>query len=322
VTVWLNDGEVPPGWTRQSVAQEFRGARSLTPADLDLDGDVDLIGAALDDDEISWWRNDGGSPILWSRIVLSDEVSGAHHADAWDLDLDGDLDVLAAGYADPRLELFRNDGGDPPAWSREHVGGLFRGALVVGVGDLDGDGDRDVVATSDTRDRVTWWRNDGSAPESWPAVDIATGFDNAWPVVVGDVDGNGAVDVVAGASGASEVAWWRLSDFVTAGRLTSRPLAISEDVVSLSGTVDASIPDGTRLVVEVRFGSSPDSMGQWRELVPGAVVVPLMRGPTLLQYRVSMTTDDPSVAPILREIAFDWSSDSLSPRSPGGRVGP
>ncbi len=113
VAVWLSDGGTPIAWTQQIIDGTYGGARSLVPADLDADGDVDLLGTALVDDNISWWRNDGGDPLVWTQEMLSDSLSGAHHADAWDMDLDGDLDIVAAGFGHPWLKLWRHDGGDP-----------------------------------------------------------------------------------------------------------------------------------------------------------------------------------------------------------------
>ncbi len=110
VAVWISDGAMPIAWTRQTIDDAFAGARSLVPADLDADGDVDLLGTALVDDDISWWRNDGGEPIVWVREDLSGTFSGAHHADAWDMDLDGDLDIVGAGFGHPWLKLWRHDG--------------------------------------------------------------------------------------------------------------------------------------------------------------------------------------------------------------------
>ncbi len=169
VAVWINDGGVPAAWTLQVIDDAFGGARSLVPADLDGDGDLDLLGTALEDDDLDWWRNDGGSPITWTRFVLTDSLKGSHHADAWDMDLDGDLDIVALGYGHPWLKLFWNDGGDPVSWREEDIGGVIVTPLVLGAGDLDGDGDMDVAATSDSWHRVLWWPNNGGPPGGWTA---------------------------------------------------------------------------------------------------------------------------------------------------------
>ena len=134
--------------------------------------------------------------------------------------------------------------------------------------------------------------------------------------------GNGALDVVSGASGALEVAWWRLTDFVSNGSLTSRPLQIAENVTSVFCSIDADTPPGTAVAVEVRTGPTPAELGPWFPIAPGAGLHLSQRGPTLLQYRLRLSSTDPSVAPVLREISFEWSSDLGAPRSTGGRLQP
>jgi hypothetical protein len=60
VTWWENDGGVPPAWTEQAVADgPFDGARSVYAADVDSDGDLDVLGAALYDNgvDFAWWEN-------------------------------------------------------------------------------------------------------------------------------------------------------------------------------------------------------------------------------------------------------------------------
>lgn len=322
VAVWINDGAVPVAWTMQPIDTSYGGARSLVPTDLDGDGDIDLLGTALEDDDISWWRNDGGVPISWTRMIVTDDLAGAHHADAWDMDLDGDLDIVAAGFGYPWLKLWRNDGGDPIGWIEEDIGDAILAPLVLGAGDLDGDGDMDVAATSNNWHRVMWWQNNGGPPESWPAFNITTGFTNAWPLATADLDGNGTLDVVSGASGGLEVAWWRMTDFVVSGVLESRILGIPDNVTALECFLDADKPSGTDVSVEVRIGAAPDDLGDWVSIEVGSPHSVMARGPIYFQYRVVLTTSDVSVAPVVREIAFQWTSELRSPRNPGGRVHP
>jgi hypothetical protein len=322
VAVWINSGEPTPAWTHQSVEVGYRGARSLVPSDLDGDGDVDLIGTALLDNDVSWWRNDGGEPIVWTRDVLSDSLDGAHHAGAWDMDLDGDMDILAAGFGSPWLVLWRNDGSDPPGWGEETFGAPIVAPLVIDVGDLDGDGDLDVVATSNTWGRLIWWHNDGGSPAGWPATYIGVNFANAWPVAIADLDGNGALDVTSGASGATEVAWWRLTDFAHRGTVVSRVLSIPTDVVTLTCALDSITPSGTDVGVEVRVGADPVDLGPWIAIEPSQEIHLMARGPTHLQYRLTLSTSDPAVAPVVEGIAFEWSSELIRRQSPRGRLRP
>lgn len=321
---WRNDGGLPIEWTMQIVDQDFGGARSAVPVDLDRDGRMDILGAALEDDEVAWWRNTGGVPIGWVKNTIAVGFTQAHHAVASDIDLDGDLDVVGAGYGFSRIALWRNQGGDPIQWTRELVGGTFIGALEVQATDLDGDNRFDVVATSDRMHLVAWWRNNGGDPVSWPQQTIGDGLTNAWPLVVADLDGNGSLDVAAGASGGTDVKWWRVAEFGQDGWLESSPLVIPGDIVAMDCDLDASLPDGTGIGVLIRVGHDPDAMGSWRNLTPGTSLPVIFDGPGFLQYRLELSSIDPSVSPVVRGIQLHWTTsiEPQAPRRPAGRRQP
>ncbi len=312
---WRNDGGTPIEWTMQIVDQNFGGARSAVPVDIDLDGRVDILGAALEDNEIAWWRNDGGSPIDWTKHTIAVGFTQAHHAVAQDMDMDGDLDVVGAGYGASRLALWRNQGGSPIQWTRELVGGTFIGALEVQATDLDGDNRIDVVATSDRMHLVVWWRNDGGDPVSWPQYTIGTGLPNAWPLVVADLDGNGSPDVTAGASGGTDVKWWKVAEFGHEGWLESSPLVIPGDIVAMDCDLDADLPDGTEVEVLVRVGHDHDAMGSWRSMNPGTSLPVIFDGPGYLQYRLELSSIDPTVSPVIRGIQLHWTT-TIQPQVP------
>jgi hypothetical protein len=247
----------------------------------------------------------------------------AHHVVPSDVDGDGDLDLAGTAYQLSRLGLWRNQGGEPIEWTRE-VAGAMAGALVLDMRDLDGDGRPDLVATSDAEDVVSWWRNVGGSPREWPEQTVAEGFAGAWPLAVADLDGNGSLDVVAGASETTRVAWWRIGDFVPAGTITGFPITVGSDVLTLDCALDAELPPGTTVGVEFRTASTVDHLGIWREIECGHPMPVVRYGPAVLQYRLTLATEEPMVSPLVRALRFEWSSELSSPppRRSGNRVRP
>ena len=66
---------------------------SVFAADVDGDGDLDVLSASVDDDKIAWYENDGSQNFTRAHD---------HHRRRWglsvfaaDVDGDGDLDVLS-----------------------------------------------------------------------------------------------------------------------------------------------------------------------------------------------------------------------------------
>jgi hypothetical protein len=153
-TVWWNDGHARLTDSGQRLGQ----ARTMDVAlgDLDADGDLDAYCAIAGPDEI--WLNAGGlqgsapGQFLDSRQRLGEADSrGITLAD---LDGDQDLDAAVVALGDTwheyYVEIWLNDGRGYFSDSGQRLSHL--GARAFSLGDLDGDGDVDVLAG---------WHNNG-----------------------------------------------------------------------------------------------------------------------------------------------------------------
>jgi len=147
VAWWRNDGGAPTVWTKQTVRTGFVGGRSVELADLDRDGDLDLVGACWTS-EATWWRNDGGDPVVWTEQVIDGAVQGGHHVRVADVNGDGRQDVLVAAFAESDVLWFENGGGDPIQWTEHVVQGNYQSPIEVDAADLDGDGALEILSSS------------------------------------------------------------------------------------------------------------------------------------------------------------------------------
>ncbi|MEM9596023.1 MAG: FG-GAP-like repeat-containing protein, partial [Acidobacteriota bacterium] len=97
-----------------------------------------------------------------AQQVISTDADFARSVHAGDVDGDGDLDLMSASSDDDTIAWYENDGGANPSFTRIVISTTADGARSVYAGDLDGDGDLDILSASADDDAIAWYENDGA----------------------------------------------------------------------------------------------------------------------------------------------------------------
>ena len=188
----------------QVVTNQTQYPRHVYAADLDGDGDLDVLSASAGDDTIAWYENTGTG--FGPQQVISTTADWVNWIEAHDLDGDGDPDVIAASSQDNKIAWYENLGAG--VFTPESVvTNLAVGAYCVRAADLDGDGDQDLLAVSRSDGTVAWYPNLGMGAFGSQMVITSTASDPT-TAHAADLDGDGELDVLVASLGDSKVTWF------------------------------------------------------------------------------------------------------------------
>jgi hypothetical protein len=182
-------------------------------ADFDGDGDLDIVALVSQDYEEVWaFENQGGGDFR--KRVIASTVNfdfGSAGLVLTDLDRDGKPDLLWVAGDNLEIRYPQPQTWHGCVWLRNLGNWVFEpkriatlgGAYAAAAGDLDGDGDLDVVVASMFNDwrrpnaaSAIWLENDGR--QNFTARRLADRPTHLATVACGDLNGDGRADVVAG----------------------------------------------------------------------------------------------------------------------------
>jgi hypothetical protein len=215
------------GFATHNIPNSAINSEDFAADDLDGDGDVDII--AFGASQLVWLENDGQGNFtrrVQSLVVPFGSFGTPVALDIADIDGDGDQDVLAAHLGNGVYVLLNNGQQQftvrpvdpPPGGSSASVSGTS-----IVAADVDQDGDLDIVAGGaiasfgSPASNVNWYQNNGGLTftartvKTRPTSPLSVYTET---VAVGDMDGDGDLDIVAGGTpghtpgvGAATVTW-------------------------------------------------------------------------------------------------------------------
>ena len=150
-----------------------------------------------------------GQVEYWSRVVIDNSLDGSHNVLIENIDTDNKPDIVSCGYRD-EIVVWYQQPEDPinDSWIKYTIDPFLPNAHDIQIGDIDGDGNKDIVGLSLSEDwqnynlgngSVVWYKKTDNPTNPWIKTTIAssgnTGLLGARSSGLGDIDSDGDLDI-------------------------------------------------------------------------------------------------------------------------------
>lgn len=196
-----NGGLAPTGPFGEGDTASFGGDNTTAVAlgDIDGDGDLDAVLGNTGARSVAYLNDGTGDFGAAGAGLPFGSASDTRSIALADVDGDGALDVVAGNHEQQNvIYLGDGNGGFGDAAGTIDFGTGSDATLAVAAGDLNGDGAPDLVVANEVEANVVYLSDRASPPAFVRERSFGHGDDHSTSLALGDVNGDGTLDVVVG----------------------------------------------------------------------------------------------------------------------------
>ncbi|MEZ4874323.1 MAG: T9SS type A sorting domain-containing protein [Flavobacteriaceae bacterium] len=173
--------------------------------DFDNDGDQDLL--SLTSQKLVWYENLDGQGTFGPAIEIDNGMGQSFNQLVVDLDQDGWQDLLISYFDLDIIAYYHNQGNGSFVNFVTLASGLNKVAGIA-AGDLDGDGDLDLALGVSNNSGFYWIEHLNGNGSFGPLQSIGNTLSQARNQSLGDIDGDGDLDILTNSSGSTIMSWF------------------------------------------------------------------------------------------------------------------
>jgi hypothetical protein len=175
----------------ETLSLEIPGIFGVGAADIDRDGDMDIVATSSSTGLATWWENRGSSaPVLHS---IWNGAPGLRGVAVGDFSGTGRPDVAVASYHLSQFVLLRNTGIAPDYFQQHVFCEPANGAYSISPGDFNHDGRIDLVTAEEAGNVIRIFRQDADSLRQVEALSVPSPYEARFV----DLEGDGDLDIVA-----------------------------------------------------------------------------------------------------------------------------
>ncbi len=239
---------------QQVISVEGLNPHDVIAADLNGDGNIDVISATEGDAKLAWYKNIDGLGNFGPQQIITESLPGLRKVFATDLDGDGDLDLISQDAWDDLVVWFENLDGLGNFGEQMLIANNVDGAVFVFAEDMDNDGDMDVLSASAFDSNVAWYENLDGLGSFGPQQIINGNASSVRSLFAVDLDGDGDMDVVCDSSSEGYPSWNEnldgLGNFGPQQEITQNTIG---SIYTITGDIDG---DDDMDVINVEYGGN------------------------------------------------------------------
>lgn len=286
------------------------GNSYLNVADMDTDGDLDVVAYRQNVSTFAWYENNGVQVFSEHVITPLTTPSTYLEMNVADLDDDGDMDILTGNTNNgQRIVWYVNDGNEN--FTGQDLTVLAATAPNPRIIDIDGDLDRDVIAGAQ------WLENNGS--EVFTPHKLGEQLQQSNSVDYADMDGDGDIDLVTGGGSLRSQFLWlentKLMHVTAVSPVNASHVApANADItITFDQPIDAASVNNSSVIVRSKY----------RGVVPGALSVSgntITFNPAndfMVGELVSVAVNDKVRSPSKHSLEFNYGFDFVIKASVG-----